>query len=173
MEWLRSGQRLTTAMGAATFNVSRRTIARDLAYIRDVLSLHVSFDSAQNSYVLAEEHTALPFLAFPSLAPVLLNGTQEPTHNGDDALAEIKVRYSNHAIQSYLSRGGTIDNDALNADGTLDAYFPPYKLEEFMSYVLSRGHHIEVLEPPAFRQRIHMEIRRMLSIYDPDGEAGP
>ena len=164
MEWLRSGQRLTTSLAAATFKVSRRTIARDLAYIREALSLDVSYDAAQCSYVLADEHTALPFLAFPSLAPVLLNGTLK--QKGDPAvLSEIKVRYSQHAIQGYLSRGGTLADGVFNEDGTVDIYFPPYKLDEFMSYVLSRGHHLEVLEPPAFRRRVHMEIRRMLTIY--------
>ncbi len=166
MEWLRSGERLTTALAAATFGVSRRTISRDLAYIRNVLSLDVTFDAVQNSYVLAREHTALPFLAFPSLAPVLLSGGTEPTEKGADSTTEIKVRYSARAIQGYLARGGSLDFGALNEDGTLDAFFPPYKLDEFMSYALSRGHDIEVLEPPTFRERVHKEIRRMLSIYE-------
>ena len=173
LEWLRSGRRLTTALAAAAFKVSRRTISRDLAYIRTVLSLDVSFDPTQNSYVLASDHTALPFLAFPSLAPLLLSGETESKREGTDSAPEVKVRYSARAIQGYLSRGGRLDLDLLNEDGTLDAYFPPYKLDEFMSYALSRGHDIEILEPPAFRSRIHMEIRRMLSIYEGDGEASP
>ena len=166
VEWLRSGQQLTTALAAAAFNVSRRTITRDLSYIRHALALDVSFDPSQNSYVLAAEHTALPFLAFPSLAPVLLNGETEPETDGTDRHAMIRVRYSARAIQAFVARGGSISFGALNENGTLDAYFPPYRLDEFMSYALSRGHEIEVLEPPSFRKQVHMEIRRMLSIYE-------
>jgi predicted DNA-binding transcriptional regulator YafY len=157
---------LTTATAADVFGVSRRTITRDIAYLRKALALDIEFDATQNTYVLATEHTALPFLAFPSLAPVLLRAETEPGLDGADPTTQIHVRYSAGAIQAYLARGGALTNGNANADGTLDAYFPPYKLDEFMSYVLSRGHHIEVLEPSDFRHRVHMEIRRMLSIYE-------
>ncbi|MEP0548154.1 MAG: HTH domain-containing protein [Rhodothermales bacterium] len=166
IEWLRSGEKLTSATAAEVFGVSRRTITRDIAYLRNALSLDIEFDASLNSYVLASEHTALPFLAFPSLAPILLNAETEPGLGGADPSKQIHVRYSAVAIQAFLARGGNLTNGTANADGTLDAYFPPYKLDEFMSYVLSRGHHIEVLEPFDFRHRVHMEIRRMLSIYE-------
>lgn len=164
IEWLRSGRQLTTPLAADAFGVSRRTIARDLAYLRDVLALDVTFDAEQHSYVLAEEHTALPFLAFPSLAPVLLNSrlasdVQEPGRT------TISVRFSARAIQAYLARGGGIPDGAANRDGTLDVHFFPPNLDEFMCYVLSRGHDIEILGPPDFRRRVHMEIRRMLALY--------
>lgn len=158
-------------MAAAVFGVSRRTITRDIAYLRNALSLDIEFDASQNSYVLAAEHTALPYLAFPGLAPILLNAETEPRLDGADPTTQIHVRYSAGAIQAYLARGGNLNDNATNADGTFDAYFPPYKLDEFMSYVLSRGHHVEVLAPFDFRHRVHMEIRRMLSIYE--GKDGP
>jgi predicted DNA-binding transcriptional regulator YafY len=164
VEWLRSGRQLTTTLAAEAFDVSRRTVARDLAYLRDVLALEVTFDPAQNSYVLAEEHTALPYLAFPTLAPVLLDA--KPTAASQGHRATISVRYSAPAIQAYLARGGQIPHGVLNEDGTLDLSFSPHNLDEFMSYVLSRGHKLEVLGPEDFRRRVHMEIRRMLTVYE-------
>lgn len=170
VEWLRSGQRLTTSLAAEAFGVSRRTITRDLTYIREVLALNVEFSSSQRSYVLDEEHAALPFLAFPSLAPVLLNADLAPKPDEDASSETIHVRFSAPAIQAYLARGGQLPTGTRNDDGTLHARFTHHNADEFMSYVLSRGHHIEVLGPSDFRHRVHMEIRRMLEIYD--GEPG-
>ena len=173
VEWLRSGKPLTTSLAAQEFDVSRRTISRDLAYIRDTLSLDVSFDATQRSYVLAAKHMAIPFLAFPSLAPILISGTTESRGQHDAGISEVRVRFSARAIRGYLSRGGTIRENVLNEDGTVEVYFQLENLDEFTSYALSRGRDIEVLAPPALRHRIHMEIRRMLSIYRPDGLDGP
>lgn len=164
IEWLRSGEPLTTCLAAEAFGVSRRTIARDLTRLRDDLRLDVTFDPTQNSYVLAEEHTALPYLAFPALAPVLLGGRLDgaPPEEGS---AVIDVRFSARAIQIYVARGGSVPEGAHNEDGTLDVRFTPSNLDEFMSYVLSRGADLEVLSPPDFRRRVQMEIRRMLALY--------
>jgi predicted DNA-binding transcriptional regulator YafY len=144
--------------------VSRRTIARDLTRLREGLGLDVTFDPAQSSYVLAEEHTALPYLAFPALAPVLLGGRLDGA-SPEDGSAVIDVRFSARAIQTYVARGGHVPDGARNEDGTLDVRFTPSNLDEFMSYVLSRGAGLEVLNPPDFRRRVHMEIRRMLALY--------
>lgn len=164
-EWLRSGRELTASLAAKSFGVSRRTIARDLAHLREALSLDISFDAAQGTYVLAEEHTALPFLAFPSLAPILLHARIDGHGVEDHDPDAIHVRFSARAIQGYVARGGNVPDEVLNEDGTLDVYFSPQNQCEFMCYILSRGHHVEVLNPPAFRQRIHMEILRMLAHY--------
>ena len=174
IEWLRSKEQLTTPLAADAFGVSRRTIARDLAYLRDVLALDVTFDAEQNSYVLAEEHTALPFLAFPSLAPVLLNSQLGPdAAEPEPGRTPVSVRFSALAVQAYLARGGSVPDGATNEDGSLEARFFPPNLDEFMCYVLSRGHAIEILGPPDFRRRVHMEIRRMLTLYqrEPPGNA--
>lgn len=166
LEWLRSGRRLTTALAAKAFSVSRRTISRDLAHLREAFALDVSFDTEQGTYVLAEEHTALPFLAFPSLAPVLLNARfgENTSENGTG----VCVRFSPRAIQAYVARGGRVPKGVLNEDGSLDAHFAPRNLDEFMCYILSRGHLIEVLGPPDVRRRVHVEIRRMLALYGPE-----
>lgn len=167
MEWLRSGRKLTTALAADAFGVSRRTIARDLSHLRDAFSLDISFDQAQGTYVLAEAHTALPFLPFPSLAPVLLDAQPESASGTDGARANtVSVRFSARAIQAYVARGGRVPDGASNEDGSLDVRFAPQNLDEFLCYVLSRGHHIEVLRPRDLRQRVHMEIRRMLTLYE-------
>lgn len=171
IEWLRAGERLTTPLAAEALGVSRRTVARDLAHLRDVLGLCVEYDTARHSYVLADGHDALPFLAFPSLAPVLL-GANLDTEDGTTRCNDIHVRFSSPAIEAYLARGGHVPEGSRNADGSLDARFAPHSYDEFMSYVLSRGHHIEVLGPPAYRHRVHMEIRRMLSIYEVEHPVG-
>jgi predicted DNA-binding transcriptional regulator YafY len=171
IEWLRCGRRLTSGLAAKTFGVSRRTIARDLTHLREALTLDISFDAAEGTYVLADEHSALPFLAFPSLAPVLLGARLERGLEGtgtDSSHHCITVRFSARAIRSYIGRGGRVPEGATNEDGTLDAHFALKNPDEFICYLLSRGHHVEVLHPPDFRQRIHMEIRRMLAIYDDD-----
>lgn len=164
IEWLRSGRELTTALAANAFGVSRRTIARDLARLREAYTLNVSFDTEQGTYVLAEEHTALPFLAFPSLAPVLLDAQLGERKN--DGASTVSVRFSPRAIQAYVARGGRVPDGTLNGDGSLDAHFAPQNIDEFMCYILSRGHQIEVLGPPDVRRRVHMEIRRMLTLYE-------
>lgn len=166
IEWLRSGQRLTTPLAAAAFTVSRRTIARDLAYIRDTLGLGVAFDHEVNSYVLPEEHTALPYLAFPTLTPVLLNAQFDAPPSEQEHQPHVWLKFSARAIQTYCARGGHIPAGATNEDGTLDVRFTPRSLDEFMSYVLSRGTAVEVLAPNDFRRRVHMEIRRMLTAYE-------
>lgn len=164
IEWLRSGEPLTTPLAADAFGVSRRTIARDLTHLRDDLGLDVAFDPARNSYVLAEEHTALPYLAFPALAPILLNGQLDGAPSEEESTV-IGVRFSARALQAYAARGGRIPDGTRNEDGTLDVRFAPHNLDEFLSYVLSRGAGLEVLSPPDFRRRVHMEIRRMLTYY--------
>lgn len=167
IEWLRSGRRLTTALAADLFDVSRRTIARDLTHLRETYSLDIAFDAARGTYVLAEEHTALPYLAFPSLAPVLLDARLSQQTDGSDGADLVYVRFSKQSIQAYRARGGHVPDGTTNEDGSLDVRFAPQNLDEFMCYVLSRGHHLEVLAPQDFRQRVHMEIRRMLAIYEP------
>ncbi len=173
IEWLRSGQPLTTPLAATTLGVSRRTITRDLTYLRESLNLDVQFEPSQNSYVLAEEHTALPFLPFPSLAPVLLNAHFKNVPAQSEAEGTpISVRFSASAVRAYLARGGDIPEGTSNEDGTLDVSFCPQNADEFMSYVLSRGQHIEVIAPPDFRRRVHMEIKRMLAFYEDEGAPG-
>lgn len=166
IEWLRSGRKLTTPLAADALGVSRRTVSRDLAHLRDVLLLDISFDQARETYVLAEEHTALPFLAFPSLVPVLLTSRAESEGGDEQPSGGIRVRISSRAVQAYVARGGRISEGTPNEDGSLDVYFDPQNLDEFISYVLSRGHHAEVLSPHDVRRRVHVEIRRMLTLYE-------
>lgn len=167
IEWLRSGHKLTASFAADLFDVSRRTIIRDVGHMRDVLGLDISFDASLETYTLAEEHTALSFMAFPGVLPVLLNGKVAPLERDPDLPpSAVHLRFSAREVEAYVDRGGNIPQEMRNADHTLDVYFTPTNLDEFISYVLSRGHHIEVLGPEDVRRRVYMEIHRMLDIYE-------
>ena len=167
IEWLRSCHKLTASVAADIFGVSRRTIVRDLGHLRDVLELEINFDPALETYTLAEKHSALSFLAFPSLIPILLNGEVTPLSKAPILPPDsVHLRFSAREVQSYLARGGSVPEELRNDDQTLDVLFTPHNLDEFISYVLSRGHHIEVLGPEDVRQRVLMEIHRMLGIYE-------
>jgi predicted DNA-binding transcriptional regulator YafY len=172
IEWLRSGHKLTASYAADLFGVSRRTVIRDLQHLRDVLELDISFDSSLETYTLAEEHSALSFLAFPSVVPILLNGEVAPLSETPSLSPNaVHLRFSAREIQAYIARGGSVPEELRNDDDSLDIYFTPHNLDEFIGYVLSRGHHIEVLGPNDVRRRVQMEIRRMLAIYEPEPPA--
>ena len=138
IEWLRSGQPLTTPLAAEAFGVSRRTVTRDLTYLREALSLKVRFDPAQNSYVLEDEHVALPFLPRPSLAPPFVKGRLPGNLPHDEAAyPPICVRFSTRAVQVFGATSGLDLDGDVNADGTLDVNFSPPNLDEFVSGVSS------------------------------------
>ncbi|WP_397548012.1 helix-turn-helix transcriptional regulator [Rhodothermus marinus] len=63
LEWLRSGRPLTTTRAARHFEVSRRTIASDIEYLRR-LGVPVAYDPRRQTYYLEEPFTEnLPLIA--------------------------------------------------------------------------------------------------------------
>ncbi len=60
---LRADQPLTAGEAAAEFEVSLRTIYRDLDFARDQLAAPLEYDARQHSYVLTEKTYSLPPLA--------------------------------------------------------------------------------------------------------------
>lgn len=62
IEWLRAGRPLTTRLAAERFEVSRRTVANDLDYLRQI-GVPIEFDRRRNTYVLTEPFENLPLLA--------------------------------------------------------------------------------------------------------------
>lgn len=62
LEWLRSGRPLTAGRAANELEVSERTIASDVAYLRHV-GVPLAFDRRRNTYVLAEPFGNLPLVA--------------------------------------------------------------------------------------------------------------
>jgi len=63
LEWLRSGRPLTTTRAARHFEVSRRTIASDIEYLRR-LGVPVAYDRRRQTYYLEEPFTDnLPLIA--------------------------------------------------------------------------------------------------------------
>ena len=62
LEWLRSGEKLTTGRAAERFEVSSRTIASDLDYLRNI-GVPIEFDRRAGTYVLTEPFGNLPLIA--------------------------------------------------------------------------------------------------------------
>ncbi|GIV58262.1 MAG: DNA-binding protein [Rhodothermaceae bacterium] len=62
LEWLRTGRRLTQTLAAEAFEVSSRTIASDLEYLRQI-GVPLTFDRRKRSYVLTEPFGNLPILS--------------------------------------------------------------------------------------------------------------
>ncbi|MEM1041851.1 MAG: WYL domain-containing protein [Bacteroidota bacterium] len=166
IEWLRSGERLTTTLAAEALAVSRRTVARDLAYLRDVLGLRVEYDPAKRSYVLADGHAALPFLPHASIIPALVRALPPGVRSDDNAeYPTVHLRFSARAVGIYTDRGGTLRSGTLNPDGTLDLYLSTPNIHELVNWVLSCGSEVEIVEPRTLRGRVRMEIQRMMEIY--------
>ena len=61
IEWLRSGRSLTTRLAAEEFEKSRRTIASDIDYLRQ-LGVPVEFDRRRGTYLLTEPFENLPLV---------------------------------------------------------------------------------------------------------------
>jgi predicted DNA-binding transcriptional regulator YafY len=61
IEWLRSGEQLTTRLAAETFEVSRRTVAADLDHLRSI-GVPLEYDRARETYVLTEPFENLPLI---------------------------------------------------------------------------------------------------------------
>ena len=62
LEWLRSGRPLTAGRAAGELEVSERTVASDIAYLRHV-GVPLAFDRRRNTYVLTEPFGNLPLAA--------------------------------------------------------------------------------------------------------------
>ena len=62
LEWLRSGRPLTAGRAAHELEVSERTVASDIAYLRHV-GVPLAFDRRRNTYVLTEPFGNLPLVA--------------------------------------------------------------------------------------------------------------
>lgn len=62
LEWLRSDEALTTVRAADRFEVSSRTIASDIGYLRGI-GVPIEFDRSRGSYVLTEPFANLPLVA--------------------------------------------------------------------------------------------------------------
>jgi len=61
IEWLRSRRLLTTRLAAQEFEVSRRTIASDIEYLRQI-GAPVEYDCKQGTYLLTEPFDNLPLM---------------------------------------------------------------------------------------------------------------
>ncbi len=61
VEWLRSGRKLTQKLAAEEFQVSPRTIAGDVAYLRQI-GVPLTFDRRRGTYVLTEPYGNLPLV---------------------------------------------------------------------------------------------------------------
>lgn len=59
LEWLKSGQTLTTRLAAERFEVSQRTIASDIGHLRQ-LGVPVEYDASRFTYILQESFDNLP-----------------------------------------------------------------------------------------------------------------
>lgn len=170
IEWLRSGERLTTALAAEALDVSRRTVARDLAHLRDVLRLRVQYDSVQASYVLVDGHDALPFLPHPSIVPALVHALPGNPPDEEAEYPPVHLRLSAQAVRVHTARSGHPLAGTPNPDGTLDLHLSVPNMGEFMSWILSCGSEVEVVKPVGLRKRLLVEIQRMLRVY---GECAP
>lgn len=62
LEWLREGRPLTTRLAAEAFEVSRRTIASDIDYLR-MVGVPLAYDRQQGTYYLTEDFENLPLAA--------------------------------------------------------------------------------------------------------------
>jgi len=61
IEWLRSGHTLTARLASEAFEVSRRTVANDIEYLRQI-GVPVEFDHRQGTYLLTEPFENLPLV---------------------------------------------------------------------------------------------------------------
>lgn len=62
LQWLRDGRVVNTRRAAEAFEVSARTIASDIAYLR-LIGVPLAFDRRRNSYVLEEPFDNLPLVS--------------------------------------------------------------------------------------------------------------
>ncbi|HUF08616.1 MAG TPA: WYL domain-containing protein [Rhodothermales bacterium] len=62
VEWVRSGDRLTTVRAAERFEVSSRTIASDIEYLRQI-GVPIEYDRPAGTFVLTEPFGNLPLVA--------------------------------------------------------------------------------------------------------------
>ena len=107
---LQAGDTLNADQAAEAFGVSRRTIARDLKFLREDLELDVIYDQPSRSYRLKnEQHTP---------------GDGRPTHS---ALAAFLV--ARHALAAL---GGTTDHGLLEAvtERLVEALPPTLRIED-------------------------------------------
>lgn len=164
IEWLRSGRPLTTTLAAEALGVSRRTIARDLAHLRDARGLAVEYEPTQGTYQLDQQHAALPYIPHPDLLPAILNGVAHT--RGSSAAGAVRLRFSQRSVQAYEAASGLDFSDAVDAEGRLDMQFDLSNGDDLVRWVLSSGAEAEVLAPDALRHRVVVEIRRMLAVYE-------
>lgn len=169
IEWLRSGRRLTTPLAADALGVSRRTISRDMAQLRDTYGLAIAYDLAQETYTLEHHHATLPFIPHPNLLPAILSGVVEPGFGERLRPGTIQVRLSPHCVRIYESISGADLSRDIDTEGWVAMRFAFPNLEDAVRWVLSCGAEVEVLGPPEFRAHVGMEIRRMRHIYEDDG----
>ena len=163
IEWLRAGRPLTTSRAASALGVSRRTIARDLAHLRDGRGLAIAYDAAEGTYTLESRHVALPFIPHPDLLPALLDGTLRPT--GTPSADTVHLRFSRASVQAYEAVSGLDLSATTDAKGRLTVAYAVTDAEHLVRWVLSSGAEAEVIAPAAFRHRVAVEIRRMLAVY--------
>lgn len=169
IEWLRAGRVLTTRLAADTLDVSRRTVARDLVYLRDARGLAIAYDSTQGTYTLDQRQASIPFVPHPDLWAVILRGefAAPDMPASDDG---IRIRYSQRSVQAYAVSSGIDLTDALDAEGRLEVWYDgTTNRDEFVRWVLSSGAEAEVLAPPDLRRRVAVEIQRMRAIYHREG----
>jgi predicted DNA-binding transcriptional regulator YafY len=117
---LRAGQPLTAGDAAAEFEVSLRTIYRDLDFLRDQLDAPLEYDAQQHSYVLTEKTYSLPPLALSEGELSGLFFAEQVVRQYHGTPYEADLRSALRKLEQSLPDEVTIDPNPLGGFLSLD-----------------------------------------------------
>jgi len=180
-EWLVEDRYPNCRKIAEEFEVSAKTVQRDVNFMRDQMGLPIEYDNGRFGFHYTRAVTGFPAMERgaakgranpwkktqpaaigekPQLAPV---GTAGGSGKGGNAVSAVRIRFdaeSARAVRSRIWHATQVIHGL--SDGGVDLTLRARDEGEIARWVLSWGAHAWVVEPPRLRSRVR-EIAREIA----------
>lgn len=159
---------------AAEFEVSPKTIFRDLEFMRDQLRLPIKYGSKHHGYYYSQSVECPIILAAGAKGASILS--QEPVsglsrkrlrqRQNPERLVSARIRFdSSAAAEIYATFVTSERNMKTCPDGRIEFLLEGIPLREIERWILSWGAQACVVEPQWLRERVMALARELIEIY--------
>ena len=171
-EWLMANRYPNCRKIAEEFEVSGKTVQRDVNFMRDRMGLPIEYDKGRFGF-----HYTHSVTVFPALGISVGKSRENPWRQSPPPMGEspappaggrhgfpVRVRFD--AASARAVRGGTWHATQVIrtlADGTMEMNFRARDEWEIAVWVLGWGGHAWVIEPPRVRTRVREIAREILA----------
>jgi predicted DNA-binding transcriptional regulator YafY len=176
-EGTQSGYLANSSDFGKELEVSRRTVARDLDFLRDEEHAPIEYDESRKGFVLKDESYSLPPVRLSRKEVFSFSIARKLLGAFEGTPLEMDMRSTLAKIEESLEGSISLDVEGLTEnlsvipsqemkrrkDGSLEMKFETTGWKELVRWILSWQPDVKVLSPEQLRKRIELKMRQALS----------